>query len=161
MPTYFTSEAEIVEVMGEAGIAMRMDDVDPEDYDTTLNRIMADATDTVKLYLSGRYSVADLDASDFIHRRCTFIACYYISRRRGNPGQFREMYEEARGDLEEIRDGDLILPDTPVSSDMTPALSNFTMDARFRQPMRVRTELSTGNTAGADFIAWNFPFEWV
>jgi len=161
MPTYYTSEDEMKQLFGEEGVSLRMDDVDVDEYEDTITDIIADATETCDLYLRARYDQSDLATSKWVRRRATFIACYYLSRRRGNPAEYVTQYEEARADLEDVKDGDLLLPGVPVSASMTPTMSNFVMDARNVQPMRVRTELSVGDNTGDQFAAYHLPYFWI
>jgi len=162
MPTYYTTQREMEDVFGEDGFNNRMDDVDPQDFTTTLDHIREDATDLINSYIQSRYDATELTTSRWIRRRTTFIACYLLSRRRGNSPQFMQEYEEARGDLEEVRDGQLIVPGIATRSDLTPVMSNLVMDSRTAgSQMRVQANLSVGGSYGEQYVAFSLPYQWL
>ncbi|MHA1663251.1 MAG: phage protein Gp36 family protein [Candidatus Thorarchaeota archaeon] len=161
MPTYHVTQDEMEEIYSETGLMLRMDDVDPDDFTITLDNIRLDATETINSYLFNKYDESDLTSSRWVRRRTAFIACYFLSIRRGNPAQFLTQYEDARADLEDVMNGKLFIPGVATNENYAPVMSNFAMIERYRMPMRVRTELSVGGTYGRQFQAYSIPYMWL
>lgn len=134
----FTSLSEIQRVFSIEGVDNHSEDVLGDS--TVINELIYRATETVLQFLRGRYDQSDMASSYWIRMKATYIACYYLSIRQGNPSLYGELYNEAMLDLAQARDG-LINPGlrtTPRMVVQTPML-----DSRFFNPARVLPNRST------------------
>lgn len=136
----YTSQAEIERVWGETGVDLRTDDL--VDTATLFTEIVAEATDTINIYLTRRYTPATLENHAWIRRAATWIGCYLLSRRRGNPGQYYEEYQRIIDILEKIQANVQDLPRAIVRADSVPAGTNYTVDERYNQT-KVRVQQAT------------------
>jgi hypothetical protein len=96
----------------------------------------------------------------WVRRTTSWIACYILSMRRGNPKQFVAKYQEALIHLLAISEGHRPIFDengnpVPVSSDLAPAHSNLAVDDRWvRRKLRVQRETSSGGQSGKQDPDW-------
>lgn len=149
--TYTTAD-EIKRIFSTAAVELRVDD-DEDGYvntteDDVYTDIVYDATDVINLYLEQWYDPSDMAENSWIRRQATWIGCYLLSQRRGNPSQYNKRYEEVIAQLEKIQEGKLQVPRLPHRADFTPALSNYRIDDRNQvQKIRVQPNISTGGTS--------------
>lgn len=134
----FTSLPEIQRVFSVEGVDNHNEDSLGDS--TVIDEIIYRATETVLQFLRGRFSESDMKDSYWVRMKATYIACYYLSIRQGNPALYGDMYNEAMLDLAQARDG-LIntgLRTTPRMVVQTPML-----DSRFYNPARILPNRST------------------
>jgi len=134
----FTSLPEIQRVFSVEGVDNHSEDALGDN--TVINEIIYRATETVLQFLRGRFAETDMKDSYWVRMKATYIACYYLSIRQGNPSLYGDMYNEAMLDLAQARDG-LIntgLRTTPRMVVQTPML-----DSRFYNPARILPNRST------------------
>jgi hypothetical protein len=168
-PSYqFTSQDEIERLFSQMAIKLRTDDLAGVDIASWWEEHISDATLRVWTYLHLLYGdttgtpTSDLVNSYWIRRRATWIACYYISQRRGNPAQFSERYAEIIDELEQVHLGFLQVPELPTSAKLTPAMDNVIVDMRYPlSKLRVQVPLSTDTPAATMLPAYLIPFEWA
>jgi len=104
-----------------------------------------EATDTINQYAMEWYEESRLVNSLWVRRRATVIACWLLSQRRGNPGQFEERVSQITLELEKVLKGDLRIPRLPMRADFTPGVSNYRVDDRYLvRKTRVEPQISTG-----------------
>lgn len=139
----YTSQAEIERVWGETAVDLRTDDL--VSTTTLFTEIVAEATDTINLYLNRRYEASVMSENAWVRRAATWVGCYLLSRRRGNPGQYYEEYERILALLDQIKHNALDLPRAPVRSDAIPVGTNYTIDERYHQgKVRIQQGTTTG-----------------
>ncbi len=134
----FTSLEEMQRVFSEDGV-----DNHTEDYvsnTVVIDEIIYRATETVLQFLRGRYTLAGMAASYWVRMKATFIACYLLSVRQGNPSLYGDLYAEAMLDLAQARDG-LINPGLATSNRVI--VQTPMMDSRFFHPGRINPARST------------------
>ena len=167
MPTVpsvlLTSEDEINRLFSTSGVSLRIDDLSAGDQTTFKNEIIYQATETIYTYLETLYELADLGNSYWVRQRATYIAAYLLSLRKGNPGHFVRMYNEAIADLEAVQSGSLQVPSLYLKEDLSPSMSNLTVDNRYHlHKQRVHPSISTGGTTGREHLAWAYGLhEWI
>lgn len=158
----YTTQAEIQGLFSQVGVMIRLDDLDPPGFKNALEGFIDEATGIIDQYAQYFYDPADLANSTWVRRRCTWIACFLLSQRKGNPALFFRRYEEILDELERVKIGDLMIPGLPTSADLTPAMSNLTVDERFHvRKLRVHTSISAGGTSSRQDIAPFLPYEWL
>lgn len=159
--TQHTTRAEMALLFGRSGVNLRVADYDSAD--DILDFIIDDATSTIDQYASQLYAVADLTTSTWVRIRCTWIACYLLSQRLGNPSLFYSRYEQIINELQEVRDGLLPIPLLSTTEDMVPSMSNIEHDPRFREKtLRVEREVSTGDSSSKqDTAPTSFLPDWI
>lgn len=139
----FTSLSEIQRVFSIEGVDNHSEDVLGDS--TVINELIYRATETVLQFLRGRFDQSDMASSYWVRMKATYIACYYLSIRQGNPSLYGELYNEAMLDLAQARDG-LINPGLRTTARcvvQTPML-----DSRFFNPARVLPNRSTKTYSG-------------
>ena len=161
VPYYYTSQGEIERLFSQQGAASNVDDYmsdeTPPSSDVVFQAAVWDdvccaATDEANLYLINFHEPADLYGSRWVRTRTTWIACYYLSMRRGNPGYFKTLYEHAIDDFGKINESRPV-PRLALNSSFTPALSNIRIDDRFLVAKeRVEPTISTGGTSSRQHL---------
>ena len=156
----YTSEAEIKRILSNSGFDLRLDDLS-NDLDTVTD-LINEASDLVNFYCGLHYDESDLETSTLVRRWATWIACYLLSQRRGNPAIFSDRMGEVLALLEEVSRHDRVIPRLPTRENLTPAMSNVHIDDKFRtHKIRVHPTISTGGTYGQQDLSPRFPFEWL
>lgn len=154
----FTSVAEIQRIWSVEGAAVRASDDEygtetPEPEEGVWQDVIAEASDTIVLYVQNHYDSATLTTNAWVRRQAAWIGAYLLSMRRGNPSVFTARYQEIIANLERIRTGQLQVPGAVVRSNEAPALSNLIIDDRFRiSKIRVVPQTSTGGTSGKQHL---------
>lgn len=151
---FTTSLAEIHRLLSEEGATRHLDDLDPfsPNYDpdshedatneNALTEIMQRATSRVLEYLYPKWTIESLVSVPRIREITTYIACYLITKRRGNQPLYENEYIESLDTLLQYRDGLLSLP-APVSHPRAYLISHV-VDLRFtQQPVRQIMAAST------------------
>ena len=153
-----TSQAEIERIWSVDGALVRASD---DEFGTeslapeasVWDEVIAEASDTVYMYLQSHYEIGTLSTNTWARRQASWIGAYLLSMRRGNPAVFNSRYASIIETLERIRLGQLQVPGAVVRSNEAPALSNLTMDDRFRiSKVRVVPQISTGGTDGKQHL---------
>lgn len=141
----YCSITEVQNIWSEDGVMRRTDD-DPEDVldSSEVTAVIAQASSRIDMYLGRRYSSSALNGNAWVTWCCAYLSACLLSKRRGNPcpesiGAECQQYVEW---LKEIRDGLMDVPDTAPEHDVLPAVSNLTVDARWRRT-KVRRVAST------------------
>lgn len=138
----YTSRAEMESIWSTLGVDNRLDDDDDglvgSAEEDDLLRVMEEATDEVNGYLGGTYSLVTLGEVRRIRRMASYLACHFLSERRGNLPSYCQKVEDIRETLQRIRDGKIVLPGVPKAHEFLPGVSNYTVDRRHgHQKLRV------------------------
>lgn len=136
----FTSLEEIQRVFSVEGVGNHVEDFEDEQFALVINELITRATETVLQFLRGRYVVSSMADSYWVRMKATWIACYYLSVRQGNPSLYGDQYQEALLDLALARDG-VINPglNTPMRViSQTPMI-----DSRYFHAQRIDPSRST------------------
>jgi len=150
----YTSKAAVELILSATGEDDLVEDLSVGDQSTLWTAILTETDSLFNLYLCDLYEAADIAVNNWVEEKAKWVAAYYISRRRGNPGYFMAMYEEILEQLQMIRDGKLKLPANDgtmlaASSANMPAIMNVMFDDRNRiSPLRYDTITSGGETGG-------------
>ena len=143
----YTSKAEMESLISFAGVDLRLDDLGEADMTQVILEIVEEATDVVNEHCLGRYEATDLVDSRWVHSVATWIGCYLLSQRRGNPALFSERYEQVITRLEDVQHRRKNIPRVPERANMIPAVSNVRVDDRYmKNKVRVERSISTGGT---------------
>lgn len=152
----YTSQAEIERLHGKAGVANLLADLQGANIASLLEEMIADATLTIDSYASQVYDQEDLATSRWVRSRATWIAAYRLSQRKGNNDLYAQRYQEIIDELEKVKNLTLVIPNIPTSSDMTPMMSNVSVDPRYNiRKIRVNPEISTGGVIERQDISWS------
>lgn len=103
------------------------------------------ATGRVQLYCLPRYDDSQLVNSWNVNQWATVIASQWLAKRlfREAPKGIQESYEEATGELQQVKDGQLNLDNCGPRTSEWPFLSNVTIDLGFTiRKVRVETAIS-------------------
>ena len=148
LTTLYVSQSDMEDLLSTEGVELRLDDNgDGSVSAAELLRLTTNArnyaTAKVNRYLSGRYAEADLATSWVINEWAAYLACNWLSRRRGNPGLFKAEVGEAIKDMKEIRAGVSNLEDIPARHPSWPTWSNTRVDSNYRlRKIRVERPIS-------------------
>lgn len=77
------------------------------------------------------YTGENLGTSNLVNQWATFLSCYYLSQRRGNPALFSDMRKEILEELKQVNFGNLQLPNIPMRRSLAPVISNQRADPRY------------------------------
>lgn len=155
-PTLYTSRAEMASIFTTLALDTRVDDDRSETVsaseETLLEECIEEATDIFNAYLLPFYTDTNLALSRWVRRRCSYVACYLLSQRRGNPAQFADRYAAILEEIQRIAKGPGIngnphIPRIPVRQDNRPSLSNLKIDNRYRRS-KIRTDTNTAAGSG-------------
>lgn len=151
----YTSQAEIERLYGKKGVQSMLVDVSGDDVAAIWNELVADGTQTIDAYAAQIYNQADLATSRWVRTRATWIAAFRLSQRKGNNDLFAQRYDQIIEELEKVMTLQLVIPNLPYSADMSPAMSNITVDPRYNiRKLRVQPEISTGGVSDRQDVAW-------
>lgn len=148
LTTLYVTQDDMEALLSSEGVDLRLDDnadgsVSAAELDRLTTQARNYATAQVNRFLTGRYDAADLATSWVINEWATYLACNWLSRRRGNPGLFKAEVEEAIKDMKEIRSGASNLEDIPARNPAWPTWSNVRVDQNYRlRKIRVERPLS-------------------
>jgi len=158
--TRFTTRPEMEKLFSAMGVEFRLEDAD--DCDEVLNFFIDDATQLVLQYAGQLYSSTDMNTSTWVRIRCTYIACYFLSQRLGNPSLFFSRYEQILDELQRVQQQLLPIPELATSQDMVPCMSNIEHDPRYRErTLRVEPETSTGANSSKQDLSNQLLPEWL
>lgn len=127
--TFFTSEDEIRRVFSNDGVENHLENL--TDYPIHMAEVIDRATSKVLLYLRGTYSLTDMETNVWVREKATYIACYLISIRSGNPSLYGAMYEESLIELTQARTGQI---DPGLNSNARAVLQTPMLDNRGYAP---------------------------
>lgn len=163
----YTSEDEIKKLFSQRGLDLHLDDdesLDDPDADEleSLDWVIDDATDEVNLYVWTLYAPADLANNRKVRSWATWIACYFLSQRKGDPALWVERYDKIIEQLTAVRDGNLKIPRVPVRTLTRPELGNQVVDQRFNTAtIRTQQSISVGQPTTRQFYDYNDQYpEW-
>ena len=162
----YTSKATVELILSADGEDDLVEDLSAGDQTTLWTSILNETDALFNLYLCDLYTPADLAVNQWVQERAKWIAAYYITRRRGEPGYYARMYEEIVDQLQMIREGKLRIPANDgtmlaMSSANMPAIANMIYDDRSKVlPMRVDTITSVGEMSGNELPYWHRYWAW-
>jgi len=138
MTVQLTSYDEIADVFSSDGIDNHLQDL--ASGSTALTTIINRASERCFLYLRSQYKESDVSTNVWAREQATYIACYLISIRRGNPSLYTDLYAQALIDLEQARDGHI---DPGIPSKSRAIVQTPMLDSRLHMPKRVLPGAST------------------
>jgi hypothetical protein len=133
-----TSKSEIEEVFSAEGLENHLADlINNEPY---MTRVISQSSERVYMYLRTQYDESQIEINVIARQIATYIACYNISIRAGNPSLYADAYAQGLIDLEQIRDGIL---NPGMASKARAVVQTPMLDNRFYNPKRVNVQGST------------------
>ncbi len=145
--TAYTTEAQILKVVGQLGIDLRLDDSVDRDGDVLY--AVETGTDELDFYLQ-RYAIASIAASDWANKHATWFAIRALCQRRLNdiPETVKLECERREKQLQGILDGKYHAPRL-ANTRRPAAVTGYTTDPRrFNNKIRVDRSRSTGLAEG-------------
>lgn len=133
-PRGYTCQICMERLFSEDGIFNRVDDgIDIPAQNKLIADCIADATDDINQYCLPLYPEPELYKSRWVSRRACYLACYYLSQRRGNPAQYQSQYDRITDELRRVQRYQLQIPRLRPRHELTPSLSNIIVDDRYPQ----------------------------
>lgn len=136
---YLTSKEEIERVFTADGVSNHLEDTN----DTTLTEIINRASEKVLLYLRTNYKLEDMMTNVWVREQATYIACYLISIRAGDPSLYTDMYQQVLEELQLVRSS---LLDPGIASKPRPVVQTPIADNRYTRTLRTDPRKSTQTT---------------
>ena len=136
LATVFCTEAQLTRRFGATALLMWSDHDEDRIADTgVVDDAINQATEELLLFLGQRYSSAGLAASEIVNRWAVTLAGYFLSTSRGNspPEWLQVEFERIMLKLPLVQSGQQALPGVALNGDLRPAMSNLTIDQRFRR----------------------------
>lgn len=131
----YTTEAAITVRLSADGVTLHTDDL----WNNEISEIILDASADIDTYCLAHYSQANLNTSEIVERWATYLSCYYLTTRRGNPAPapykfwYEKLLNHDTGMLMEVYRGQLPIADIPKTFLGAPRMSNVKM-AMFPTP---------------------------
>lgn len=147
----YTTRKEMERLFSNRATVLRIDDMNTVDQDEYFLELIEDASDIINSHIENVYDYADLANSRWTRIRATWIACYLLSQRRGNPAQYLSRYQEILEELEKVRLGIIDIPGLAKRDHNQPVMSNLHVDPRYPvRSLRVIETISTTNVSHPD-----------
>lgn len=136
----YTSEAELVRLMSQTSLTEYLTEPDGtvlNDVDTTptksdvLDDVIDRATDKINDYCYQLYELRLLATSRWVRIRATAIAAHYLTQRKGEPGRYQQLYDEAIEELQAVKETKTYIRGLPLITDVRPTANNQVIDDRF------------------------------
>ena len=148
-PSYLYTNMEAVSRMMSIRSVEEYSQDDPnylaEDNEQIILDLIYEATDTINGYCLKWYTEATLSTSMLVERHCTWMVCYLLSQRRGEPMRYEGKFNEAIEYFKSVESGQRQIPRLPQRGDLVPSHSNYVIDDRFaKSRSRVQRETSSG-----------------
>jgi len=158
--TYYSSQAEVCNVLGPTAVELLSDDFSLGDRGPIWNHLLRSVTQTVDLYIHQFYKRTDLLTDGTIRDKATILAVNLLTERRGNPELYANRVLKVYEELELIRSGRLTLAGTPERGYFGPMVRNYELETwRRYHPLRVESSVSMlGDGYSGQDIAWEYPF---
>ena len=131
-PLAYTCETCMARLFSQDGIDLRTDDTGGTKDDMVDDAIM-DATDMINQHCLGLYPDTELFRSRWVSRRACYLACHFLSQRRGNPAQYQDQYERIERELKQVQELIFVIPRIRPRNEVTPSMSNLVVDDRYCQ----------------------------
>lgn len=157
----FTTDQEIENLLSENGVNLRTLNIASGQIGAFLLRCIQRAIHEVRLYTDQKYAPADIEDLAIVRDWVTYIACYYLTKREGNPGLYAGDYDEIIFKLEQLRDGITQLPGVEHRNNYPALMQNVIVDNRFSSnQIRVVRHGST-TTKGVEHLAAQHIYDWL
>ena len=162
-PIGLTNEDRITRLYGSLGLGAILDDVSGDGETAVVNQFISDAEQTIMLRVGRFYEGADMATSDYFCSRATWIAAYFLSKRRGNEHYFESLYQQALNELDALATGEIPpIDDVPLKFNTLPSMSNLVVDDRYySSKLRVKHFITVGSANPnrhtsfyGDFYGW-------
>lgn len=137
----YTNDIKIRRLWGDDAVEARTDiDVD------VMRDAVEWATERINAQCEKLYEASDLAQSRLVMRWATVLAANYISKLQGNPPQYVDAAQDVENQLQQVADGVFQIPRLPTRANSVPMATNYRMDDRYQNPVRVNPRTSTGGT---------------
>lgn len=159
----FTSREEIERLYSTVGVELRLDDLDSGTASDHIDEIIVAATQTIASYTLKYYANEAIYLTQWVRRRATIIAAYYLSMRRANGTQFNAEYQRIMEELQMfLKYPHPMIPGNdgypaPVRSSNVPTVSAYIVDDRNRRrKLRTNKDYTTKSYPG-QYQYWQMP----
>ncbi len=142
MPTYFTTKEEMVLLLGQKGVQLRLDD-----QQTTLPAVeqaLRYATQTIRTYTDQYYLPANLETNAWVNSIAVVLAVNYLSARRGNKELYGDQAAKIMQWLESIGHGFWIPDAIPLATNVPSVRTQKVVATGGPRPLKVDMHNSTG-----------------
>ena len=150
----YSTQSEMESIMGTEALMNFSDDLGDRTAETdVVDNSVIDATDEVNFYLEKHYDPVDMVNNRWVRRTATYLACFFITARKADPGYYAEKAKELVEKLQAIASRLRQVPRLTFKEDLTPSMSNLRVSDRFiTAKIRVLSEISTGGTSGKQHL---------
>ena len=145
LATLYVTQSDMEALFSTEGVELRLDDdgsgtVSAPELLRLTTQALNYATARCNMFLLGRYEPADLATSWVVNEWATYIACHWLSARRGNPTLFGAQVEEVKKELAQVKAGQLNLEELGSRNPSWPTWSNTRVDSTNYRLRKIRVE---------------------
>lgn len=141
----FTSEAEILRMLGDDGYDAYLTDLSASDRSAFLDDVINYATSLIATSTQEYYYDGNISSDQMVRTNATIIACHLISERRGNASLWEGRMERIMEWLAGIKIGSIHLPGQEVMAPDVPVIRNYGVNFNSHNRILVDKDLSTGS----------------
>lgn len=149
---YFSSETEVIRMLGKFGVELIMEDVGNQAY--IWEEVLGYVDETIYQYIAQQYDPELHKTNRFLRRRATILAAHYLSQRRGNPALYLREATQIREEMEALRSGRIHIPNSVPRGNLGPVVRNYVMQPSRHFPQRVQSYKSTGDKYPSEKISY-------
>lgn len=142
MPTYFTTKEEMVLLLGQKGVNLRLDD--QASTLAAVNQALRYATQTIRFYTDQYYLYTSLTSNEWVSSVAAVLAVNYLSARRGNKELYGDQATRILQQLESIGHGFWIPDALPLSTNVPSVRTQKVVATGGPTPLKVDIHNSTG-----------------
>jgi phage gp36-like protein len=134
LPYTYTTEAELRLLMSQDMV----DDFGTDEVGDTAGTIttrvteaVEEATDTINLYCYPLHAQQKLADNKMVRRWATYLAAYFLTKRRAEPGRYQQDHDRVIAMLERVKTGEMQLPRLAVVPENVPTVTNHVINDNF------------------------------
>jgi len=134
----YCTQADVEDVLSPLGVRLRLDDDRDDnvsdDEQHRMTACIARASEEINKYCWQKYTPESLATSNWVNQATALLAAVFLCRSRGNPipESLIEERDEIKEELQEIKAGQLLLPNVPLRRRPSPKVSNVRVSAHFQ-----------------------------
>lgn len=141
--SYYSSEAEVMRIIGDAGIQAMMEDWAEEDTEPLWTQLLTTVDSIFDAYCGQHYTPPNMKDDVFVRTNATLMTAHFLMIRRGNPSPYLREIERIYDMLNDIRSGRLHLKAKP-NGRKAPVVVNYKMQGMSLHPVKIIKSKSMG-----------------
>lgn len=156
---HYSSEAEVMRLLGEYAIDVITEDWEQQDTSPVWNDILETVDEDIDMYIGQRYPTRIFTVK-LLRRVGTILAAHLLTQRRGNPGVYASLVARQYETLEEIRKGQRLIRGQVPIGNLAPVVRNYIIEPIPGDAQRIEKRKSLGDTYAGEKISYPIPYLW-